>query len=211
MAKASNKNPSEIAYYYINKVLKVGGVPRRMRGVENATVAGIQRFLRRNKSHQNCSFLFGKSIANQRIEAWWSYLSKVFVQIWINYFKDLIDEGLFDPSDEVDQECRRISFYGICQDELDEIMKAWNQHRIRRTRTSEGSNGVPDVMYFLPNRYGKENRRNEIEDTDLLLSRDFISEPPYYGCSNQFAELTCIIINELQIDMQKTRKVQNSS
>ena len=44
---------------------------------------------------------------------------------------------------------------------------------------SEGSNGVPDVMYFLPNRYGKENRRDEIEDADLLLSREFISEPPY--------------------------------
>ena len=73
----SNKNPSKIAYYYINTVLKVGVVPRRLRadrGVENATVAGIQRFLRRNKSRQNCSFLFGKSISNQRIEAWWSYL-----------------------------------------------------------------------------------------------------------------------------------------
>ena len=58
MAKASNKNPSEIAYYYINKVLKVGGIPRRMRGVENATVAGIQRFLRRNKSRQNCSHFY---------------------------------------------------------------------------------------------------------------------------------------------------------
>ena len=205
----SNKNPSEITYYYINTVLKVGGVPRRMRadrGVENATVAGIQRFLRRNKSHQNCSFLFGKSIANQRIEAWWSYLRKVFLHRWINYFKDLIDEGLFDPSDEVDQECLRFSFYGILQDELDEIMKAWNQHRIRRTRTSEGSNGVPDVMYFLPNRYGKGNRRNEIENADLLLSREFISEPPYYGCSNEFAELACIIINELQIDMPKDKE-----
>ena len=27
----SNKNPSEIAYYYLNTVLKVGAVPRRMR------------------------------------------------------------------------------------------------------------------------------------------------------------------------------------
>ena len=38
---SSNKNPSEIAYYYINTVLKVGGVPMRMRanrGVENTTV-----------------------------------------------------------------------------------------------------------------------------------------------------------------------------
>ena len=75
------------------------------RGVENATVAGIQRFLRRSKSHQNCSFLSRKSIANQRIETWWSYLQKVFLQRWINYFKDLIDEGLFDPSDK---DCLRV-------------------------------------------------------------------------------------------------------
>ena len=206
----SNKNPSEIAYYYINTVLKVGGVPRRMRadrGVENATVAGIQRFLLRSKSHQNCSFLFGKSIANQRIEAWWSYLRKVFLHRWINYFKDLIDEGLFDPSDEVDQECLRFSFYGILQDELDEIMKAWNQHRICRIRMSEASNGVPDVMYFLPNIYGKKNRRDEIEDADLLPSREFISEPPYYGCSNEFAQLAYIIINELQIDLPKDKEI----
>ena len=113
---------------------------------------------------------------------------------------------MLDPSDEVDQECLRFSFYGILQDELDEIMKAWNQHPIRRTRTFEGSNGVPGVMYFLPNRYGKENCRNEIEDADLLLSREFISEPPYYGCSNEFAELACIIINELQIDMSKVKE-----
>ena len=93
----------------------------------------------------------------------------MFLQRWNNCLKDLIEEGLFDPSDEVDQECLRFSFYGILQDELDEIMKAWNQHRIRRTRTCEGSNGVPDVIYFLPNRYGKENRRDEIEDADLLL------------------------------------------
>ena len=113
---------------------------------------------------------------------------------------------MFDPSDEVDHEFLRFSFYGILQGELDEIMKAWNQHRISRTRTSEGSNGVPDVMYFLPNRYGKENRRNEIEDADLLLSLEFISEPSYYGCSNEFAELACIIINELQIDMPKDKE-----
>ena len=131
---------------------------------------------------------------------------KVFLQRWINYFKDLIDEGLFDLSDQVDQECQRFSFYGILQDELDEIMKAWNQHRIRRTRTSEGSNGVPDVMYFPPNRNGKENRRDEIVDADLLLSREFISEPPYYESSNEFAELPCIIINELQIDMPKDKE-----
>ena len=47
---------------------------------------------------------------------------------------------------------------------------------------------------------------NEIEDADLLLSREFIGETPYYGCSNEFAELACIIINELQIDMPKDKE-----
>ena len=113
---------------------------------------------------------------------------------------------MFDSSDEVDQECLRFSFYGIFQDELDEIIKVLNQHRICMTRMSEVSNGVPDVLYFLPNIYGKENRTNEIEDVDLLLSLEFIREPLYYGCSNEFAELARIIINELQIDMPKEKE-----
>ena len=71
---------------------------------------------------------------------------------------------------------------------------------------SDGNNGVPDDMYFLPNRYGKDNRRDEIEDADVLLPREFISEPPYYVCSNEFAKLVCIIINELQIGMPKDRE-----
>ena len=113
---------------------------------------------------------------------------------------------MFDSSDEVDQQCLRFSFYGILQNKLDEIMTAWNQHRIRKIRMSKGINGVPDVMYFLPNRYRKENRRDKIEDADLLLSREFVSESPCYRCSNEFAELPCIITNELQIDMPKDKE-----
>ena len=94
---------------------------------------------------------------------------------------------------------------GILQDEFDAIMKASNQHRIRGIRMSEGINGVPDVMYFLPNIYGKKNRA-EIEDADLLVSCEFISEPPCYGCSNKFAQLAYAVINELQIDMPKDKE-----
>ena len=78
----------------------------------------------------------------------------------MDYFKDLIDEELFDASDEVDQEYLRFSFYGVLQDELDNIIKAWNQHRIQRIRMPEGINGVPDVTYFLSKRYGKEDRKD---------------------------------------------------
>ena len=72
---------------------------------------------------------------------------------------------------------------------------------------SKGNIGVPDVMYFLPNRYAQENRRDEIENADLLLSRQFIGEPPYHGCSNEFAGLAYIIINELQTGMPKEKEI----
>ena len=101
---------------------------RRMsvdRGVENATVADIQGFLRRNKHIKTAHFYLKNVLQISKLrEVWWSHLRKVFLQRRINYFKDLIDEGLFDPSNEVDQECLRFSFYGIFQDGLDKVMKA---------------------------------------------------------------------------------------
>lgn len=41
------------------------------------------------------SFIFGKSIANQRIEAWWSTLRKECSQYLINVFTQLKDNGIF--------------------------------------------------------------------------------------------------------------------
>ena len=53
-----------------------------------------------------------------------------------------------------------------------------------------------------------EKRTGEMKflDAVLLLSREFISEPPYFGCSNEFAQLAYIIINELQIDLPKDKE-----
>jgi len=35
------------------------------------------------------SFFYGKSVSNQRIEAWWSILGKDCTSWWIDVFKDL--------------------------------------------------------------------------------------------------------------------------
>ena len=74
----SNKDPKELCNLFINYLTVMKGVPRKTvadRGTDNVFIAGSQRFLRRN--HENdlaghSSFLFRKSIANQRIEAFWS-------------------------------------------------------------------------------------------------------------------------------------------
>ena len=44
------------------------------------------------------NFRYGSSTANQRIEAWWRIIRESRANWWINYFKDMIDECIFDSS-----------------------------------------------------------------------------------------------------------------
>ena len=77
----SNNNPAIIAKYYLKFVSQHGFTTRVIRadmGTENVSVAAIQRFFRRADDDGLAgekSFLYGKSVSNQRIEAWWSYLT----------------------------------------------------------------------------------------------------------------------------------------
>ena len=100
----TNKDPKIIASLYLNCVSSIQACPRLViadRGSENATLAGIQRFLRRshgdNKAGQR-SFRYCRSTANQRIESYWSQLRRSCVNWWINLFKDLVDTGVLDIS-----------------------------------------------------------------------------------------------------------------
>ena len=74
---------------------------RADRGTEISYVAGIQRFLRRNSCDAfigNDSFMYGRLVSNQRIEAWWSFFRKSETDWWIMFFKDLRDSGQFSDA-----------------------------------------------------------------------------------------------------------------
>ena len=95
-----SKNDLQIvAQYFVDCVRRIGGTACRIRGdcgTENGNIASIQRFLRRNDTDyfaKEKSFMYGKSVANQRIEAWWSFQRQWGINWWINYFKDLRDRG----------------------------------------------------------------------------------------------------------------------
>ena len=100
----TNNDPQVIAGFYIQCFsvssksgmgVGWGGVPRVLRGdkgTENLTVDGIQRFLRRHSTNALSgteSFMYGRSVANQRIEAWWSLLRESESGWWINVFRGL--------------------------------------------------------------------------------------------------------------------------
>lgn len=116
----TSSNPHLIAGYFMKAVLNEAGCPRRVRadrGTENGIVKDLQTFLRRN--HQDSladqrSFVYGKSIANQRIEAWWSILRKECVQFWINTFSDLKENDQFS-GDFLDKNLIQFCFMTLIQ------------------------------------------------------------------------------------------------
>ena len=125
------------------------------RGTENVNIAGSQRFLKRNHSDDSSGyqrFEFGKSITNHRIKSFWSQLSRLCTDLWIRFFKELVQAGIYDNTDYLPIECFKFCFFPLIKKELDDLKDYWNNHPISRSVSSDresGPAGRPDVLYFV--------------------------------------------------------------
>ena len=152
----TNNHPQVIALYFIRCVLELNKLPRILRcdrGTENVHLEKIQKVLRRHGSDPFAglkSFMYGRSTANQRIEAWWSMLRRQCTNFWINKFKDFQSLGLLDTSDPVHINCLRLCFMEVLQKHLDRIMEEWNVHIIQARKNNGNICDRPDKMYFIP-------------------------------------------------------------
>ena len=72
----TNKDPLVVCQYYLDAITKLGALPKKVRvdrGTENVDICSVQTFLKRNHADSlscSSSFQYGKSVSNQRIEAW---------------------------------------------------------------------------------------------------------------------------------------------
>lgn len=81
-----------------------------------------------------------------------------------NLFKDLVETGNLNTSDDLQKDCLWFCFAELLQEDLNAVKQHWNTHRIRKSRNDTIPAGVPDVLYYL-----LEGRGGE---TGLLLSVD---------------------------------------
>lgn len=204
---STNNDPKVTASYFLECVKELTLIPRLVRadhGTENIVICGLQRFFRRscNDSHAGTkSFLYGTSTSNQRIESWWSILRKSRATWWINFFKDMVDEGYFDPGLRYHLECIRFCFMAIIQKELDETRTLWNSHRIRHVNNSECPGGRPDFLYFNPQPSGGTDCKFPISNQDIVLAEEQCENQPLnFGCSQEFIDLASTIIEENNLD-----------
>lgn len=59
------------------------------------------------------SFLYGKSVENQRIEAWWGFLRKSIADWWMRFFKDLTDSGSLRQQQRYPCAMLEVLLYGL--------------------------------------------------------------------------------------------------
>ena len=209
----TNNNPKIIANYFTDCIRQIGGVPRIVRadaGTENYFVAGIQRFLRSGSEDAfsgDKSFLYGRSVSNQRIEAWWSFLKKSNASWWIDFFKDMRDEGVFRDHDPIHVECLRFCFMPLIQEELHKVAKHWNLLSIRPSHNVESPSGRPDVLYFVPTWTNTRDYITEVDLDDVDVVEDICCDrtSPTH-CSEDCRELVDIIMQEEHLQVPSTAR-----
>lgn len=183
-ASYSNHKPGLIASYFLEAVNQLGGYPQCVRtdcGTENILVASVQSFV----AGTTQSHIYGTSPHNQRIEAWWSFLRRLSSQYWIEVLDSLSESGAYNNNNIKQTDCLRFCIMNLIQQDLDEVRRYWNTHRIRPSVGARCPAGIPDRLYYLPHPPATDCmlRRQDPLPPDVLLE---IEQPRV--CENEEIE-----------------------
>ena len=148
------------------------------------------------------SFRFGSSTTNQRIESSWSQFRSQSTG-WINYFKDIIAQNIFDPSIVYHVDCLRFCFITLLQNDLDEMKTLWNNHYIRCQTNSECPSGRKSVIHYTSAQLGVPNGAKSVDVNVTVIAESFWKEDPLFGCSSVFTSFEIDITNENNLEIPR--------
>ena len=139
-------------------------------------------------------FLYGKSTANQSIEAWWKFQPQGMLY-WMNHFKELSDAGIFYTSDGIEIHCARFCDMNLLRSNRQVISQLWDTHHLRKSRNRDSPHRKPEVIYHFPEMYGSRNYQRCVNAGDLLtLSQSLVQDVP--DCSASAVELFTRLMEE---------------
>ena len=154
-----------LAAMYIRAVQSLRLVPELLRtdhGNETGVMAAAHCTLRENADAHR----YGTSVANQGIENFWSRFPLTFTSWLVNFFKQIVDEGLLELGNYFHMQCIWFCFSDLLQLELDNFAERWNTHHIRSSKPNCIA-GVPDQLFTFPEEYGYINCGTRLSLADL--------------------------------------------
>ena len=173
----TNNNPVIVASFYLKAVKNIKCIPSVLRtdhGTENGIMAAAQCTLAQDKDAHR----WGTSVANQRIENFWSHFRRGFADWLIDFFKSLVEDGKLELGNYFHKQCVWFSFSGFLQSELNGMVENWNSHYIRSAQ-AHCIPGIPNQMFSFPERFGYLNcgkNVTEQEINSLTRQNDFEGE-----------------------------------
>ena len=99
----------------------------------------------------------------------------------------MIASGIVEVGNELHMECLWFCFQSVLQDELDKVKTHWNTHRIRKSKYGTVS-GVPDVLYFLPERSGGDECIVLIEQHTINEMEEYLQTEETSNSNNTVVE-----------------------
>ncbi|XP_034142839.1 uncharacterized protein LOC117592832 [Esox lucius] len=151
-AGTSNRKPEFVGKYFLDATIKEHGCPnlvRSDRGTENSVVAVIQIAFRSRATDSlsgDKSFRYGKSVHNQRAEAFNSVLKRSWIFHWQSYFESMQVTDLLDISNPIHIHLVQYCYLTLVEKQLQTEQNEWNDHMIRKQVGAAGPFGKPNIM-----------------------------------------------------------------
>ena len=175
------------------------------RGTETGLLATLHVFLCQH--HEDMTpedtVEYGSSTSN-RIECWWRELHEQLEKFFKFQLQQLLDQGFYDPEDEVERKILAYVYIPIVQREIDLFVELWNNSRTRLQRGTLMPDGNPNIIYNSPEEYGIEDKgwpltteelAGVLDVADNYLTADFRRE-----CSNHLPDVDSIQAKEILRD-----------
>ncbi|CAB4379907.1 unnamed protein product [Rhizophagus irregularis] len=128
--RCSTNNKAETVLNLFNEAISNWGIPHRCRGDRGGENILIAEWMVNYRGMNRGSYIFGRSVHNQRIERLWRDVYRLILRLYHDVFIHLEREYGLDPNNEIHLWCLHYVYLPIINKALNIFQNQWNHHRL---------------------------------------------------------------------------------